>query len=185
MAESRRAGRRRTPLSTLMIALLLVGAWAVEQWGPGLIPGNWSFGASGRTCRLDTVLDGDSLRLTCQGERVEVRLHCIDAPEHKQRPWSDRSRDSLRQLATRHLELVPIDKDRFGRTVGDVYSVGSTSRSLLNLEQVRSGNAAVYARYCEDKRFFRAEREAREAKRGIWSRKGEHQTPWIFRHRKR
>lgn len=160
---------------------LLIGLLLSAGWGMGLIP---SFGAEKRDCRLDAVVDGDSLRLICQGKSVNVRLHCIDAPEKKQQPWADRSRESLRRLTTRKLELIPIDRDRFGRTVGDVYSVGA-KRQLLNLEQVRSGNAAVYARYCDDPRYPQAEREARKAKRGIWNRKGEHQTPWIFRHRQR
>jgi endonuclease YncB( thermonuclease family) len=129
------------------------------------------------------VLDGDSLRLICARGSVEVRLHCIDAPEKDQRPWSDRARDHLREMAARELELVRIETDRFGRTVGEVYTSGP-ERRFLNLEQVRSGHAAVYDRYCEDARFARAEREARAARLGIWSRKGLHQTPWVFRQRR-
>jgi endonuclease YncB( thermonuclease family) len=48
---------------------------------------------------------------------------------------------------------------------------------------VRSGQAAVYERYCDRASYFQAEREARKAKRGIWSRRGEHQTPWRYRQR--
>lgn len=174
----------RTPISASAIAVLLILAWALMHWGSELLPVDWSFAGSGRECTLDRVLDGDSLRLICGGRPVKVRLHCIDAPEKRQQPWADRSRDSLKGLATRRLELVEIDEDRFGRTVADVYSLGA-DRRWLNLEQVRSGQAAVYQRYCEDPRLFRAEREARRAKRGIWSRKGEQQTPWIYRHRQR
>ncbi len=168
------------PRTILLIALLL-GVWAVERWGSGLNPLHWSFGADGRNCQLVAVVDGDSLRLNCQGKTVAVRLHCIDAPEKQQKPWGNRSREALKALAPQQLELVAIEKDRYGRTVGDVYTADA-AHVLLNLEQVKTGNAAVYVQYCEDKRFFRAERDARKAKLGIWSRKGEHQTPWTFRH---
>jgi endonuclease YncB( thermonuclease family) len=171
---------RRTPRTTLLITIAIVGAWAIERWGPGLNPLDWSFGAASRECRVDAVLDGDSLRLNCQGKRVAVRLHCIDAPEKQQKPWGKRSREALKRLTPRQVELVALEKDRYGRTVGDVYTT-DRERRLLNLEQVKSGDAAVYDRYCKDARFFRAEREARKARRGIWSKAGLHQTPWIFR----
>jgi endonuclease YncB( thermonuclease family) len=137
-----------------------------------------------RSCTLEQVLDGDSLLLRCRGESVEVRLHCIDAPEHGQVPWDRQSRRHLRGLATPRLELIELERDRFARTVGDVYTTGP-ERRLLNLEQVASGNAAVYRRYCTDPRFDRAEGEARNARLGIWSKPGEQQTPWVYRHRGR
>jgi endonuclease YncB( thermonuclease family) len=165
-----------------MIALILTGAWLMERWGPGLNPVDWSFAASGRLCALDQVVDGDSLRLTCSGKPVEVRLYCIDAPEKDQKPWSNRSRAHLKRIAADRVELRPIETDRFGRTVAEVYSAGGERRSL-NLEQVKQGQAAVYPRYCAESRFFRAEREARAAAIGIWSTQGDHQTPWAFRHR--
>lgn len=180
----RRRGRRlKSPVGSLLIALLISGAWAVERWGPGLVPASWHLDAPSRSCRLERVLDGDSIRMRCEGRPVEVRLYCIDAPEKGQPPWGERSRSHLREITPRDLELVPIDRDRFGRTVGEVYTADAEHRSL-NLEQVRSGQAAVYERYCEDPRYFRAEREARAARRGIWRKRGEHQTPWIYRHRR-
>lgn len=133
---------------------------------------------------MERVLDGDSLRVRCASGAAEVRLHCIDAPERDQVPWAKQSRRHLRGLASTEVRLVELERDRFGRLVAEVYGTGS-ERPLLNLEQVRSGHAAVYRRYCADRRYERAEREARQAGRGIWSRPGEHQTPWLFRQRKR
>ncbi|WP_242470863.1 thermonuclease family protein [Thiocystis violacea] len=173
----------RSSIGSGAITLILLTAWGIDRWGGGLIPAGWSLGAGGRSCRLEKVLDGDSLRLVCQGKPVEVRLYCIDAPEKNQRPWGDRSRAHLRDMAPRELRLVTIDRDRYGRTVGEVYTLDPEPR-LLNLEQVRAGQAAVYERYCDDSRYSRAQREARGAKRGIWSRRGEHQTPWTFRQRR-
>jgi endonuclease YncB( thermonuclease family) len=177
----RRRQRGRAAVSSLLIALAAAGVWAVERWGPGLIPIDWSSAASGRLCSLDRVLDGDSLRLVCGGELVEVRLHCIDAPEKGQQPWGNRSRSHLRRIATERVEMRPIRTDRFGRTVAEVYTATGERRSL-NVEQVKQGQAAVYPRYCEESRFFRAEHRARKAAVGIWATPGDHQTPWIFRH---
>ncbi len=174
---------RRTALSSLLIALAVTGAWVIERWGPGLIPIDWSFAGSGRLCTLGQVLDGDSLRLTCGGRSVEVRLYCIDAPEKGQKPWGNRSRAHLKRIATNQVEMRPIETDRFARTVAEVYTADG-ERLSLNLEQVKQGQAAVYPRFCEESRFFRAERKARAASMGIWATPGDHQTPWTFRQRR-
>jgi endonuclease YncB( thermonuclease family) len=173
---------RRSAVSGLLIALVVAGAWVIERWGPGLIPVDWSFAESGRLCAVDQVLDGDSLRLICGGKSVEVRLYCIDAPEKDQKPWGNRSRAHLKRIAAARVELRAVETDRFGRTVAEVYNA-TDERLSLNLEQVKQGQAAVYPRYCEESRFFRAERGARAADLGIWGTRGEHQTPWTFRHR--
>jgi endonuclease YncB( thermonuclease family) len=180
---TRRSPRRRSALSTLLVALAIAGAWAIERFGPGLIPAGWSLAGTGRICELDRVLDGDSLRLVCDGDAVEVRLYCIDAPEKGQQPWADRSRTHLRRIAPKGVEMRPIETDRFGRTVAEVYTTGRV-RLSLNLEQVKRGHAAVYPRFCEERRFFRAEREARAASLGIWASPGSHQTPWFVRYRR-
>ena len=47
----------------------------------------------------------------------------------------------------------------------------------LNLALVRERSAAVYRRYCSDRRFLEAEDAARAAQRGIWAVAGAHQRP--------
>ena len=44
------------------------------------------------------VHDGDTVRLRRDGERVAVRLACIDAPELRQRPRGAAARWQLREL---------------------------------------------------------------------------------------
>lgn len=162
---------------TLIIFLSVIVCGTVIYWNSGLDA------AQRQQCQLEKVVDGDTLRVNCRGKSISVRLHCIDAPEKSQAPWGARSTDALQRLAPRQLELIITDTDRYGRTVADVYMGGADHR-MLNLEQVKSGNAAVYARYCNDNRFISAEREAKSLRRGIWSRAGEHQTPWTYRHQR-
>ena len=184
--RSARAGRARGVWLLAAIGLAAAALWWADRRGVDpldLIPAAWRPELEGRVCRLDRVMDGDSLMLDCAGEPLEVRLHCIDAPERDQRPWGKQSWRHLRRIAPRELRVQEVELDRFGRTVAELYSLGPEPR-MLNLEQVQSGQAAVYGRYCEDPRFFRAEREARAAGLGIWSSPGEQQRPWVFRHRK-
>ena len=149
--------------------------WALAIAGiaaPWLLP----FAEKG-TCIVLDVHDGDTTKLSCGGETLKVRLYCIDAPEIAQKPWGEESRDHLRSLAGSTVTLRHVDKDRYGRTVGELYRDGAS----LNLAMVAAGRAAVYGRYCGDWRFEEAERQAKAAGRGIWSRPGQHQTPWAFR----
>ena len=133
-----------------------------------------------RHCAVDSIHDGDTLRLTCEDEHLQVRLYCIDAPELDQQPWGQESRDHLRAITPKRVILIPHDKDRYGRTVGEVIT-DDPDRENLNLAQVHSGNAAVYRSFCEDNAYYQAEREAKRIGAGIWERPGEQQGPWESR----
>ncbi len=172
LAATGRLGGRRLWLAAALFAIGQVQA------------AGWLASPPTERCTLIKVLDGDSLRLDCSGEEVEVRLHCIDAPEYGQVPWGRRAASHLRRLAAGDLELRAIELDRFGRTVGEVYTLDPDPR-LLNLELVRAGHAAVYQRFCDDPAYLKAERAAEGAGLGIWSQPGEHQTPWRYRQRRR
>ena len=132
-------------------------------------------------CTVNSIYDGDTMRLTCDAQRIKVRLYCIDAPETSQRPWGREARNHLREITPAQVVLIARTKDRYGRTVGEVLTADKGGDNL-NLAMVRSGNAAVYPQYCDDRQYFQAEREARQAGRGIWNTPGAHQTPWDTRH---
>ncbi len=133
-----------------------------------------------RACMVNSIHDGDSLRVTCDGEHLKVRLYCIDAPELAQRPWGRESRDHLRRITPTQVLLVPKDKDRYGRTVGEVLTADGT-RASINLRMVADGRAAVYPKYCNERRFDRAEQRAREERAGVWAKAGAQQEPWAHR----
>jgi endonuclease YncB( thermonuclease family) len=132
-----------------------------------------------RSCTLQSIYDGDTLRAVCDGEALQIRLHCIDAPEMGQRPWGKESRDYLRRMTPDTLRLRAVEKDRYGRIVGNVLD-GKTD---LNLQMVAAGQATVYARYCNDRSYFAAERKAKRQRLGIWAQGGAQQRPWEWRKR--
>ena len=141
-------------------------------------------GTQSLTCRVNSIHDGDTLRVTCNGQSEQVRLYCIDAPELDQRPWGREARDHLRTITPGTVQVVPKrtrygTRDRHGRLVAEVLA-GSEGRSL-NLEMVGSSHAAVYPRYCTEGRYFRIEEVARKAGAGIWRRAGDQQRPWAHR----
>jgi len=123
------------------------------------------------------IIDGDSLAVA----GVEIRLYGIDAPEYRQicsrsgRPWScgRTATDALRALvAGRELACRPRDQDRYGRTVA-ICRVGGID---LGAALVKAGNAVAYGAYDAE------EREARAARRGIWSSAFERPAAWRARH---
>ena len=131
------------------------------------------------SCLVNRVVDGDGIRLNCGLGRsnLNVRLQCIGAPESDQQPWGDRATDHLRALIGPTVGLWSMEFDRYGRTVGRIYRGGED----LNLRMVADGKVAVYPEYCDDDRYYQAERIARGAGIGIWSEPGFHQEPWEWR----
>ncbi len=158
--------------SLLLIIVLAATGWVLEnlwRWLPG------------DECLVTKVYDGDTVTLNCRGEKVKVRLHCLDAPEIAQKPWGELSRDHLRGLVGRSVTLEPLDTDRYGRTVGVLRHDGQN----LNLRLVSDGMAAVYPRYCDQQAYYEAESGAKADSRGIWTQGGLQQTPWRWRKQQR
>ena len=120
---------------------------------------------------LVSVGDGDTARVTSrQGKKVTIRLACIDAPETSQGTSGKWSTQTLKRLIQgKSISLKPQVKDRYGRTVAEIY-VGSRN---INLEMVQVGAAYVYRQYlkqCDRDAYLSAENAATKKGLGVWVR---------------
>ncbi len=171
----RRKGRSPWLIGGLAVAVVAVSYFLHE---PKALPSATAKGAE-LVCTVKAVYDGDTLTASCPGGEVTVRVFGIDAPEMKQEPWGDRSREALRGLLPRFgsIELRVMDRDRYDRTVARVV-VGERD---VGLEMVRQGRAVVYEQYNDSPVYRQAQAEAKQARRGIWEKPGGQQDPAAWR----
>jgi micrococcal nuclease len=123
---------------------------------------------------VERVIDGDTIVLD---GHVRVRLIGVDTPETKHphkpvEPLGPEATEFTRSLVDDRDVTLGFDRerrDRYGRVLAYVYVDGK----LVNEEIIRAGFSRAETRYKFDRamalRFQRAEDEAREAGRGIWS----------------
>jgi micrococcal nuclease len=132
------------------------------------------------TGKVVKIADGDTVTILVGGNQVRVRLFGIDAPERGQ-DYSRKSREALADLVFgKDVRVVVHDKDRYDRTVGDIY-VGNT---FVNEKLIKEGWAWNYARYSHSRHYAELEREAREAKKGLWAGRTP-MPPWDYRAQER
>jgi endonuclease YncB( thermonuclease family) len=121
--------------------------------------------ADSLTGKVVKVTDGDTITVLVNNEQIKIRLSEIDAPEHGQ-DFGQKSTDALADLIFgKEVRVVTHGKDRYGRTIGDVF-VGQTN---VNEKLVEGGWAWNFLKYSKSKRLAELEIEAREAKRGLWA----------------
>lgn len=117
-----------------------------------------------------TVIDGDTLSIG----RVHIRLFGMDAPESDQRCQDAEDRpyncgllaaDVLtEEIGGAIVICLPVDVDQYKRVV----AVCSARQHDLGDAMVRRGYAIDYP-FFSGGRYREAEKEAREAKRGLWA----------------
>lgn len=137
------------------------------------------FDLSGRVVR---VADGDTVSvLAADNTQYKVRLFGIDTPEQDQ-PHGRSARRALDELVgDRHVGVVVIETDDYGRLVGTLYREATN----VNVAMVSGGHAWWYRHYAPHERHLaEAEREAREQGRGLWA-AGDPVPPWDWRRRRR
>lgn len=122
----------------------------------------------GETVALIAVLDGDSLAIERDGQRLEVRLAGINTPESDE-CFGEQARSLMQRLVTDEVILVPIDgeddRDQFGRLLRDVWA----GDNWLNLAMVESGAAiALQSGTAAEDRLVAAEDEAWQSGAGLW-----------------
>jgi len=128
------------------------------------------FAPLGQVARAATVLsigDGDTISVLERGQKLKVRLACIDAPETAQSPYGISSRNQLKALLPlgSKVSLRVQAVDRYGRSVAEVIGKG-----LINLAMVQSGQAFAYRQYlgrCDRGAYLAAERLAQAQRLGV------------------
>jgi endonuclease YncB( thermonuclease family) len=133
-----------------------------------------------------SIYDGDTLRVVRGSEEQKIRFCGIDAPEKNQILGME-ARDHLRSLLdinNGELLLVPVEKDRYGRTVAEVYAQDSKGTAInVNVQMVRDGYAWHYEKYSGNcpirDEFADAQKLAQKENLGIWN--GNPQPPWEWR----
>lgn len=131
------------------------------------------------TGRVVGVTDGDTIKLLVGGRNeYKVRLGEIDAPESGQ-PFGQKSKRMLSDLVfNRTVSVRVTDVDRYGRSVGVIRA----GRVNINAEMVKRGGAWAYRRYLSDQRYLLWEREAQQARRGLWNLQADQiMAPWEWR----
>jgi micrococcal nuclease len=116
--------------------------------------------------KVVAIKDGDTLEVMKEGVAVRIRLYGIDCPE-KGQAFGQKAKQFASDLAFgKTVKVIEKNKDRYGRTVGEVILEDGRS---LNHELVRAGLAWWYRQYAKnDIELETLEREAREAKAGLW-----------------
>jgi len=146
-----------------------------------------SFCSAGQL-KVSRVTDGDTINVRDGRVEKTIRLVGIDAPEvsHKKREPSQ----PYAQAATKYLaglvlnqtvEIEEYGQDRYGRTLGVVFLDGKN----VNLEMVKAGYAEVYrgtpAAGFDSAPYWKAEEEARAAKKGMWAQGDKYVSPREWR----
>ena len=89
-----------------------------------------------------SIGDCDSISVLERGQKLKVRLACIDAPETAQNPYGMARRNQLKALlpigSTVSLRIQAVD--RFGRSVAEVIG----NKGMVNLAMVQSGQAFLH-----------------------------------------
>ena len=129
--------------------------------------------AAQATLRVRQVIDGDTITVSGVGT---VRLIGVDAPEktggyRQSEPYGDEATRFMKALVDGKLVRLEYDgerKDPYDRTLAYVYLEDGT---LANEAIIRAGFAETYRRftYRLKSRFQAAEKEARQARRGMWA----------------
>ncbi|WP_263811053.1 thermonuclease family protein [Salinibacter pepae] len=132
------------------------------------------------TARVTEVKDGDTydVRRSADGE-VTIRLHGVDAPESSQSYGTAATRAARRYVGGKDVRVDVEEIGRYGRAVASIEIQGGDLGAML----IGDGLAWHYDEYApNESEYRRLERQARNAKRGLWS-QGNPVPPWEWRDR--
>ena len=115
------------------------------------------------------IYDGNTIKVSGQGKEIPIRLVGIDSPE-KGQPYFDASRELLRNaILHKRIDIISHGVDPYKRLLAEAFLGGEN----INIEILRAGLAEVYRGELpadlDLRPYLRAEKDAREAMRGIWS----------------
>jgi endonuclease YncB( thermonuclease family) len=134
------------------------------------------------TGKVVKIADGDSFTLLVNGNmQVKVRLYGIDCPENGQ-PFGNKAKlFTSERIFGKKVRVDIKDKDRYGRTVGILFT---EKEENLNELLLQNGLAWHYKMHDKNAEWAALEKNARENGVGLWSYK-DSMAPWDWRKKSR
>jgi endonuclease YncB( thermonuclease family) len=128
-----------------------------------------------------SVLDGDTIEVLHNTYPERIRLSGIDCPEKGQAYGNNAKHATSALVFGRDVTLDTHGQDKYRRTLADVYLRDGTN---VNQMLVKDGWCWWYRKYApRDTVLEGLEKEAREAKKGLWA--DPHPvSPWEWRKRR-
>ncbi len=126
-----------------------------------------------------SIVDGDTIQVKIDGEKVKVRLIGVDCPESVH-PDEDKNTSQGKTASEFTQQLLDGQKvyleydvsiyDQYGRTLAYVYL--SDAETMLNRELLINGYAVVMTiqpnvKYSEE--FYQLQKQAQDQKTGFWA----------------
>ncbi len=125
---------------------------------------------------VERVIDGDTIDVLIDQQRMRIRLEGIDAPELSQGNGPLAKQFLASYIQGYSVDIKLGDNDAHGRTLGEVYMVAididTKQQSLLSVNEllVQSGHAWAYryGDHVDKSKYGALETRARSEKRGLW-----------------
>tara|TARA_R110002050_G_scaffold204522_4_gene340207 strand:+ start:143060 stop:143617 length:558 start_codon:yes stop_codon:yes gene_type:complete len=130
--------------------------------------------------KIIRILDGDTVEVLYGQLPIKLRLEHIDAPEKRgKQPFGNKAKIAMSNLCFGQTVAIYSDGkfDRNGRLIGVIINKDGVN---VNKEMVRLGMAWHFKKYSDDMSYDALEKEAREAKVGLWIDPNPI-APWDFR----
>jgi micrococcal nuclease len=170
---------RHRPVAVLALLLLALLAGCPAQSPPPQIQQGTTDQAR-LVGKVVKVADGDTITILINSTEHRIRLHGIDCPE-KGQPFCNKAKEyTSGKVFGKEVVVEVKDVDQYGRRVGVVLLPDGMS---LNHMLVNAGLAWHYRKYApDDQGLATLEKEAREAKAGLWA-DAAPVPPWEWRKR--
>lgn len=114
--------------------------------------------------RVIAVMDGDTVLLLRDGKKIKVRLANIDAPESDQEFGKESRQALVDRVLKKQVHVNSQAVDNYGRMIAEL----SVDGRSVNEEQVQNGMAWEYSHFHSNKRYLSMDKQAQQARRGLW-----------------
>jgi micrococcal nuclease len=111
------------------------------------------------------IADGDTIYMWVDGKKVKMRLAQIDAPE-KMQPFGNKAEQSLHRLVRgKEVNATWTKLDGYKRPLITLHADGISVNEAL----VKQGMAWAYTEYLKDRQLLTLQKQAKEARIGLWT----------------
>ena len=114
--------------------------------------------------RVIAVMDGDTVLVLRDGKKIKVRLANIDAPESDQEFGKESRQALVNRVLKKQVHVNSQAVDSYGRMIAEL----SVDGQSVNEAQVQSGMAWEYSHFHSNKRYLSMNKQAQQARRGLW-----------------